>query len=53
MLWRRVWIEFIPAHSALLSLDIVRFKLFHIFHIIILYGFVTFQVSANQLDSES
>ena len=47
MLWRRVWNGFIPAHSALLSLDIIRFKFIHIFYITILYGFVTFQVSAN------
>ena len=47
MLWRRVWIGFIPAHNTLLSLDIIRFKLFHIFHITILYDFVTFLVSPS------
>ena len=42
-----MWNEFIPAHSALLSLDIIRFKFIHIFHITILYDFVTFQVSVS------
>ena len=41
----------IPTHIALLSLDIIKFKFIHIFHITILYGFFTRQPA--QLDSKS